>query len=966
MNASAVQPTARQGAASKSDVTGRDRLVKNILASWGGQLVFIVAGFVMPRLIDRTLGQVSLGIWDFAWSVVSYFTLAQVGVGSSVNRYVAKFRATGDVDALNRIVSSVHAIQLATSLFALVLSAVLAWMLPSLMSKRLIDPATARWVIALLGSAIAVQMAFNSYAGVLTGCHRWDLHNAVTSIAYAAIAIGMIIGLLAGGGLRAMSMTYLAGTLGAEIVRRALAVRICPELHVDLRRANLQDVRMLFVFGGKTVVDNLARLLVAQANSLLVATHLGPAALAVYARPTALVRQADTLTNKFGLVLTPAVSSLKSSGRTKELRELFLNASRFATFIAMPITLFLAIMGDPILQVWMGPRYREGLLMAVVALGNFLSLMQRPAGHVLVGLNAHGRVGWASLTVACCGVGAAMVTLGPLNGGLVAAALSLVVPYSLGNGLFIMLYACRKVGVPLREYVGRVFGTPMACALPYAAALLLVRIMFDDTPTVALTAAVVVSAVILVPLYWVYVVPDQVRLNISDRLPKALARRLVIPRTPVASRERRIQLTIVGQDADRCVDLAATTAPLRPLPYPYKAGLAICSDLDLTPDRDVYLETTRFLNTTEPTTMGFGVGLEVGNTIYFDMDPSQFAYWNTDEQGREMVRTLIRSGHIDCLHSFGDLATTRGHAARALEDLARHGCRLEVWIDHAVAATNFGADIMRGNGDVPGAAAYHADLTCDAGARFVWRGRVTSIVGQNVERSLIGIWNAAHPAASSKTLVKEAVKGWLAWTGNAKYDIHGANDLVREATLRDGRPVLEFLRSNPHFAGVSRGDTAFGLAEVLDDRTLGRLVARGGLSVIYTHLGKTRSNHEPFDGRARAALRRLARLRDEGTLLVTTTRRLLGYAAALRRVAASVTPGAQYTRVDLQVRVDRMRPIAKEDLSGLTVYLPDATRVRLFVDGREVTAVRHNGPDQTGRRSVSIPWPSLQFPELCV
>src|SRR4051812_9900410 len=76
---------------------------------------------------------------------------------------------------------------------------------------------------------------------------------------------------------------------------------------------------------------------------------------------------------------------------------------------------------------------------------------------------------------------------------------------------------------------------------------------------------------------------------------------------------------------------------LRRLPYPYRAMLAICSDLDETPDRHVYLETMRFLNTQELTTMGNGVGLEVGNTIYFDMPSDQFAYWNTDNTGRAMV-----------------------------------------------------------------------------------------------------------------------------------------------------------------------------------------------------------------------------------------------------------------------------------------------------------------------------------------
>src|SRR2546430_6889020 len=107
---------------------------------------------------------------------------------------------------------------------------------------------------------------------------------------------------------------------------------------------------------------------------------------------------------------------------------------------------------------------------------------------------------------------------------------------------------------------------------------------------------------------------------------------------------------------------------------------------------------SRFLNTTERTALGTGVGLEAGNSIYFDMPAAQFSYWNATDGERARVRALIRAGYVDCLHSFGDLADTRAHAGRALDDLARHGCSLKVWIDHAVAPSNFGADIMHGSG----------------------------------------------------------------------------------------------------------------------------------------------------------------------------------------------------------------------------------------------------------------------------
>jgi hypothetical protein len=405
-------------------------------------------------------------------------------------------------------------------------------------------------------------------------------------------------------------------------------------------------------------------------------------------------------------------------------------------------------------------------------------------------------------------------------------------------------------------------------------------------------------------------------------------------------------------------------AALRPLPYPYRALLAICSDLDLTPDAETYYECARFLNTTERTPrMGEGVGLEIGNTIYFDMAPDQFAYWNTTDAGRHWTRAMIASGHVDCLHSFGDLATTRAHAARALDELDRYGCRLDVWIDHAVAPTNLGADIMCGHGDVPGDPAYHADLTTAFGVRYVWRGRVTSVLGQNVPRTLGGIFTPRHPLASAATLARETVKGVLAHRGSEKYSIHPANRVLRPAALRDGRPTVEFLRSNPHWGGVSRGDTGFGLPEVLTGAMLSRLAHRGGTCVLYTHLGKTRTPQEPFAAPTRRALRELAAFQDRGEILVTTTRRLLDYSALLEQVRVDQYQSGGCTVVTITSPGDlRSRSLP---LDGLTVYVDDPARTRVVADGRDVSsAIARNPPDATSRASVSIRWPRLEFPRV--
>lgn len=125
---------ARSAATSVGELSGRDRLPRNVLWSWLGHGVFIIFGFIVPRLIDQTLGREALGVWDFGWALVSYFALVQAGVVSSVNRYVSRYRATGDQQGINRAVSSVAVVLALMAGVIVVLTAGATALVPRLMA----------------------------------------------------------------------------------------------------------------------------------------------------------------------------------------------------------------------------------------------------------------------------------------------------------------------------------------------------------------------------------------------------------------------------------------------------------------------------------------------------------------------------------------------------------------------------------------------------------------------------------------------------------------------------------------------------------------------------------------------------------------------------------------------------------------------------------------------------------------
>lgn len=407
-------------------------------------------------------------------------------------------------------------------------------------------------------------------------------------------------------------------------------------------------------------------------------------------------------------------------------------------------------------------------------------------------------------------------------------------------------------------------------------------------------------------------------------------------------------------DADKSRDVqTAGNVEMRRFPYPYRAMLAICSDLDGIPDGFTYFSMIKYLNTDEETAFGKGIGLEVGNTIYFCVSPQQFSYNGTNDLGRENIRRLIRSGHIDCLHSFGTRITTRVEASDLLGELAGEKCYLKVWVDHATAPTNYGSDITKGNGDVVGESAYHADLTTAYGIKYIWRGRVTSVIGQNVKRKLFGIGHWQHPIQSGITLAKEVLKGVSL---SPRYEMNRQNTIMREIKLRNGQPAIEFIRSNPHWRGITYGATVEGLKDVLSARTLERLIERGGVSILYTHLGIARDRYRPFGQEEKDALSILASLAKEKKILVTTTRKLLDYCFGTSHieVSSNMSKGLNTINIDTKGR--------DISLDGLSLYANTADNYSLYVDGKRCENLSIE--QEAGSSCISIPWHKNEFPEL--
>jgi len=408
---------------------------------------------------------------------------------------------------------------------------------------------------------------------------------------------------------------------------------------------------------------------------------------------------------------------------------------------------------------------------------------------------------------------------------------------------------------------------------------------------------------------------------------------------------------------------------LRKFPYPFRAALTICSDIDGTTTLDRFLAIQNFLNKKRWTTLGDGIGLEIGNSFFPYTTDDSFAFFSSRKSDQELIITLIKSGYIDCLHSYGDGATSRDQMERALEIFERNDCRLDVWTDHSRAPSNFGKDTTPGEGDVPGSSFYHADITLRYGIRFIWKGRGSSIIGHGVPFSLDSfrrLFDRKYPARTGVNIARELMKIALANLGNKRFAIHRGNRLLRVAHLGDGQRAFEFQRCNNHWQGLSYGHNIEGLAYVIRPKALMDLMKAGGTMIIYTHLGVGPNDPPYIPQKTKEALIGLSNAYYAGNIYVTTTSRLLNYSVNRDYLNWSYEmPDHDFACISINGVDDPIsgfRKLSREEAQGITFYIPDRQKVKILLAGEEVTSVQRNLADHTGRESVSIPRTFLTYP----
>ena len=443
-------------------------IARNVFSNWLGTGASMAVGFFLSPFIVHRLGNEAYGVWVLAISSINYLALLDLGMRSSVLRFVSKGRTVGDHAGASSAFSCALWVRLQISVVVLLLAGVLAYIFPLLFKVTPDLASDARLAVMIIGLNLALGMSMGVFGGVVSGLNRYDLQTAVTLVQIAIRVTGVVFVLRSGHGIVAIAVCELVATVVSNAILVIIARRIYPELRIRLKRPEREVLRSLWSYSFYAFLTTIAVQLVYQTDNLVVGSFVSASAVTFYAIGNSLCRYTDQFTGAMTMSFVPAASTFEAAGSTDRLQSLYRVGTRSMMALYLPIVVTLLVRGRTFIGLWMGPQYSQasGTVLIILATALVFSQANNTAFAIAFGTEKHKVVAKWAIAEGITNLALSILLVHWL--GIYGVAVGTLVPSLIVQLVLWPRYVGKLVGMRVREILTTVWGPMFLSVIPFA------------------------------------------------------------------------------------------------------------------------------------------------------------------------------------------------------------------------------------------------------------------------------------------------------------------------------------------------------------------------------------------------------------------------------------------------------------------------------------------------------------------
>ena len=341
---------------------------------------FFVTILLTPFIL-HSLGERDYGVWAAFTVFIGSSNLLDLGLGSSFLKFISAYYAQEDFEKINKAIFSGIVFY---GLFGfLLIGAGLVFRVPLLEFFRISDASDA-YIMALF--ACAIQSVGAMVLAVFKGIQRMDKSNSIEMRMLGASALGAVLVLRLGYGLKGLTLNTLIWSAVSVFVSWIAVRREVPQINFGFH-FDRQVLKEMFSYGAKIQISQFGALVGFQSPKFIILRFLDPVAVSFYDLSSRMASYMRAIPLMMISALIPATSELGARNDRPGILKAYLLASKYVSLVTIAIIAFTVLEAESLIRLWLGNGHDSlVLLIQVLAIGYGANILGGAASQTGAGV----------------------------------------------------------------------------------------------------------------------------------------------------------------------------------------------------------------------------------------------------------------------------------------------------------------------------------------------------------------------------------------------------------------------------------------------------------------------------------------------------------------------------------------------------------------------------------------------------
>jgi O-antigen/teichoic acid export membrane protein len=499
-------------------------MLKNIGSNWILMLVSMVVAYLMLPFTLRHLGNDQYGTWLLITSFTGYLGLLVLGVPMASVRFITRDASLRNYSAMNRTIATCAGMYLLIGLISLIIGVALKVVFDHMYQVPESIHQAVKISYLIVVSVTSASFFAQLPHGIMASHHDFVGRNMVQTASIVTRFIFTVVLLTLWPSLLMLAFVQLIPVVLESSILWMVIKRRYPEVKLNFSLFDGRQMREIFSFSIFVLILNLGIQLSFQTDSLVIGKMLQIGQIPYYAVANTIMVYAMQFVIGIAGVVMPMATRLQAQEKQEELRALFFKWSQITLALSLIGCLDLIIFGPGLIRAWIGPEFEKssGAVLQVLMLSGLVFLPVR--GVVLPVLMGIGKPRKATITFLIAGLMNLVLSIALAHPyGIVGIAVGTAIP-NVFFATVLLLIAARELNFSVREYLVRVAKLPAVAGASLAVILLWWQRIFHPVTLLGVFLAMIVSVVVYVPLWIIFVSRDDDELDARGYLQRAWER----------------------------------------------------------------------------------------------------------------------------------------------------------------------------------------------------------------------------------------------------------------------------------------------------------------------------------------------------------------------------------------------------------------------------------------------------------